>query len=86
MRGVQSTGGISVHVVTSAAQLPEALEALRDSMQDRLIAIDLEWRPDFGKGRSRVALIQLSSSTCAVLVRTCRMHFTLPTSLYDFLG
>jgi ribonuclease D len=60
-------------------------QALRDSMQDHVIAIDLEWQPDFGAGRSRVALMQLATSTCAVLVRTCRMKYQLPPKLMEFL-
>lgn len=54
-------------------------------MQDRLVAVDLEWQPDFGTGRSRVALMQLATSTCALLVRTCRMRYKLPAQLLDFL-
>ncbi len=55
-------------------------------MQDRAVAIDLEWQPDFCAGRSsRVALMQLATSACTVLVRTCRMKFQLPPLLLDFL-
>ncbi|BDA46837.1 probable exonuclease 3'-5' domain-containing protein 2 [Coccomyxa sp. Obi] len=78
-------GGISVHIVENALELPAALQALRDSMQDALVAIDLEWRPDFGAGQSRVALMQLATSSCAVLIRTCRLKHQLPPSLLDFL-
>lgn len=33
-----------------------------------------EWKPDYGRGRSSpVALIQLASSTLAVLIRVCSL-------------
>ena len=52
-----------------------ALSALRGSMEDEVIAIDLEWTPDVMSGNySPVALMQLASSTCVVLVRLCCMH------------
>ncbi|KAK9807866.1 hypothetical protein WJX72_011603 [[Myrmecia] bisecta] len=55
-------------------------------MQDPVLAIDLEWRPDFGPHRtSRVALIQLASATCCVLIRTCRLSFHIPPVLQKFL-
>ena len=115
-------GGISVHMVENAQDLPSALQALRDSMQvkiffiytvdqmlwgslsilgdqyalkrgfkprkcmqDALVAIDLEWRPDFGACQSRVALMQLATSSCAVLIRTCRLKHQLPPVLIQFL-
>ena len=55
-------------------------------MTDPAIALDLEWRPDFGRGSSRVALVQLASGSRAVLVRVCRMGGgRLPAALRDFL-
>lgn len=81
-------GGVTVHIVEAVAQLPAALAALRASMRDALVAIDLEWRPDFGGGRgqSRVALLQLASSSVAVLVRHCKLpRGQLPPALSDFL-
>ncbi len=65
--------------------LNPALTALRASMTDPAIALDLEWRPDFGRGSSRVALVQLASGSRAVLVRVCRMGDQLPAALRDFL-
>ncbi len=54
-------------------------------MADRVVGIDLEWRPDVGRSQKhKVALMQLASSTCAVLIRTCRMD-TLPSCLTTFL-
>ena len=79
-------GGIAVHIVEAAEQLPGVLAALRGSMRDALIAIDLEWCPDFGAGRSRVALLQLASSSVVVLIRTCRLpRGPLPGPLLEFL-
>ena len=39
--------GVEVHVVSAAGQLPAALQALKDSARDGIVAIDLEWRPSF---------------------------------------
>ena len=55
-------------------------------MQDSIVAIDLEWRPDYGPGQSRVALLQLASSSTAVLIRTCKLpKGPLPEALLEFL-
>lgn len=61
-------GQATVYVVTAADQSIEpALAALRASMQDPFVAIDLEWKP--GKNSS-VALLQLATGAVAVLLRT----------------
>jgi hypothetical protein len=52
-----------VLVVEQQVHLPAALEALRRSMLDSVVAIDLEWRPQFSKGFTPVAMVQLASST-----------------------
>lgn len=73
-------------MVESEAALIPALAALRASMSDPAIAIDLEWRPDRWTGSSsRVSLVQLASSNCAVLVRPSRMGWKLPPALRAFL-
>jgi hypothetical protein len=56
-------------------------------VQDEVIAIDLEWRPVFTKSASsRVAMVQLASSTIAVLIRTCRLRTDkIAPALQDFL-
>lgn len=81
-------GGLRVHVVAAEGQLPAALAALRRSMQDSCVAIDLEWKPEgwAGGGPTRVALMQLASATVAVLVRVCRLGFRMPPSLRAFLS
>ena len=76
---------LQVDVVSTEAALTPALTALRASMTDPAIALDLEWRPDFGRGSSRVALVQLASGSRAVLVRVCRMGGQLPVALREFL-
>lgn len=80
-------GGVSVHVVSSVSQLGGALGALRASMQDSCIAVDLEWRPEgwAGNGPSRVALMQLASASTAVLVRISQLGFRMPPPLREFL-
>ncbi|PRW20999.1 subtilisin-like serine protease [Chlorella sorokiniana] len=85
----QLPGGISVYVVTCASQLVGALGALRASMQDSCIAIDLEWKPEGWAGAersTRVALMQLASATTAVLVRVCHLKYRMPQQLRDFLS
>ena len=79
----------SRRLVNRPEQLPAALLALRRSMQDSCIAIDLEWRPDgymgrAGTGSNKVALMQLASASLCVLVRCCRMP-KLPPALLQFL-
>ena len=80
----QLPGGISIYIVDRRAQISEALDILTDSMQDSLISIDLEWRPDYVRDTSKVALIQLSSATCCLLLRTCKMNNFLPDDLLAF--
>ncbi|WIA18587.1 hypothetical protein OEZ85_010028 [Tetradesmus obliquus] len=89
---IDAPGGLQVLLVEDAAHLSSALQTLRASMQDPVIAIDLEWRPEFAKGRSNpVAMVQLASSRVAVLIRTCRIVGTqglakeLPAALRAFL-
>jgi hypothetical protein len=53
---------MQVLVVEQAAHLPAALAQLRCSMQDPVVAIDLEWRPEFGRGFTPVAMVQLATS------------------------
>lgn len=81
----QLPDGIDVYVVERAGQLPEALQLLTDSMDDSVISIDLEWKPDFVRDTSKVALMQLSSATCCLLIRTCKLARKLPQELLDFL-
>jgi len=50
--------------VENHAHIPAALAQLRCSMQDPVVAIDLEWRPEFGRGFTPVAMVQLASSRC----------------------
>jgi hypothetical protein len=77
---------MQVLVVENPVFLPVALQKLRSSMSDPVVAIDLEWRPTFTGGRfSPVALVQLASSRVAVLVRVCRMGHALPLVLKEFL-
>ena len=55
-------------------------------LQDNVLAVDLEWRPDFRKGScSQVALVQLSSSRHALLIRSCRLSATAKGMLATFL-
>lgn len=54
-----NTTGIQVYVVESPRHIADALLRLRNSMLDRVVAIDLEWRPETQPGRpSPVAMMQ----------------------------
>ena len=57
-----------VHVVETEDELSSALYDLNESMRDDLIALDLEWD---GRSDGPIALMQLASSACVVLVRIC---------------
>ena len=77
--------GIDIYLVEKADQVPEALRLLKDSMEDSIVSIDLEWKPDFVRDTSKVALLQLSSATCCLLIRTCKLQHELPAALLQFL-
>ena len=54
--------------------------------QDEVLAVDLEWRPDFHKGAcSQVALVQLASARHAVLIRSCYLGSVAKKELKAFL-
>lgn len=63
---------LQVLIVENQQQLPHALQQLQASMQDPYVAIDLEWRPEFGRRFTPVALMQLATSRTALLIRTCK--------------
>jgi ribonuclease D len=51
-------------------------------MQDGVVAIDLEWRPDYRPGsNNRVALMQLASGSTCVLIRCCLLGYSFPAAL-----
>lgn len=76
---------IDIFLVETQADLVPALAALRKSMTDSVVAIDLEWRPDFQcNSNNRVALIQLATTTTCVLVRCSRLRWSLPAALRHF--
>ncbi len=84
--------GLLSYVVESPAAAAEAIRALRHSMKDRVVAIDLEWRPDKkqdpGKPASfsKVAMLQLATSTVSVLFRfKPTSKYEMPAALREFL-
>lgn len=77
--------GIDIYVVEKSNQIDEALRLLKDSMEDSIVSIDLEWKPDFVKDTSKVALIQLSSASCCLLIRSCKMKQEFSAALLGFL-
>ena len=84
--------GINVYLVESPVHIKQAIDYLKDSMTDRVISIDLEWRPDGAWGKdgqllppNPVAMIQLSSATVCLLIRVSSMGFRLPPEVTKFL-
>lgn len=78
------TDDITVFIIDRASQVPEALQQLKDSMDDCVVSIDLEWKPDYVRDTSKVALMQLSSSTCCLLIRLCKIGQQIPDALLKF--
>lgn len=79
--------GLSAYVVDNAEHAEDAIKKLRASMQDRVLAIDLEWRPEYTAGqRSPVAVMQLASATACVILHTSAMGFRLPKAVSDLLA
>lgn len=78
------TEDITVFIIDRASQVPEALQQLKDSMDDCVVSIDLEWKPDYVRDTSKVALMQLSSSTCCLLIRLCKIGQQIPDALLKF--
>lgn len=76
---------VTVVVVENVSSLPRALAQLKESMHDDLVAVDLEWRPAVKVGApTRVALLQLASSSMCVLIRLCMMGAAFPACLATF--
>lgn len=79
-----SNGILKVMIVES--DICEGLQWLVDSMTDRVVAIDLEWRPDSKHTNNAVACIQLATQTRCLLIRCCRWksNNSLPKALLEF--
>ncbi|GAX82096.1 hypothetical protein CEUSTIGMA_g9524.t1 [Chlamydomonas eustigma] len=78
---------LQVYLVQNPAHVGAALKLLKASMQDRALAIDLEWKPDFG-GKSNgnpVAVMQLASATVCVLLHASAMSYQLPSEVKELL-
>ena len=75
-----------VILVEKVEDVGPALQTLRRKMVDRVVAIDLEWRPDNKWTNNKVALIQLASDTCCLLLRCCNWGRSLPQPLIQFFG
>lgn len=85
-QGLESCG-IEIIMAKTQVSMDAALEKLQKSMQDGIIGVDLEWRPDDGKNKdSKVALIQLASATVCVLIRCKFFNGKLPSSLTSFFA
>ena len=79
---------LQVYVVETEGAVGPAVNALLSSMSDNLIAVDLEWIPDSSPAVSNpIAMLQLASSSCVLLVRVCRMQRRreMPAALSEVL-
>lgn len=76
---------VDIILVERLEELHSAMTKLKESMLDNVIAIDLEWRPDNKYTNNSVALIQLASGSCCVLLRFCKLGDRLPAALLKFL-
>lgn len=84
--GLESCG-IEIILANSHVTMDSALDKLQKSMQDGIIGVDLEWRPDDGHRKdSKVALIQLASATVCVLIRCKFFNDKLPPALARFFA
>lgn len=55
-------------------------------LQDPVVSIDLEWKPEWRrKDSSKVAMIQLATSTVALLIRMSHLGFKMQQDLEQFL-
>lgn len=52
-------------------------------MQDPIIGVDTEWKPDTGRESNDVALIQFATPMVVVLLRTCQLG-GVPEEVIDF--
>ena len=78
--------GVTVVLVDRPAQAAAAVALLRASMQDHLLGLDLEWQADTSPtSRNPVSLVQIASTTCCLLVRTCSLKFKLPPEILNLL-
>jgi hypothetical protein len=75
---------VQVHVVEKAQDVEPGLAALHASMRDPLIGIDMEWKPDSKWGTNKVAMLQLASSSVALLIRTCHLDNEIPKPIIHF--
>ncbi|KAJ9520089.1 hypothetical protein QJQ45_030012, partial [Haematococcus lacustris] len=79
--------GLVVYNVEEERHAAAAVKELRASMTDRLLSIDLEWRPERVSGQvSKVALMQLSSATVCLLLRVNLMNYSLPAAVKELLA
>ena len=83
---------VDIYLVEKAEDIEPSLCALRASMKDEAIGIDMEWKPDWVARTpdrptgNKVAMIQLASSSVVVLIRTCKLGGSLPTPVIKFCG
>ncbi|CAN1822959.1 3'-5' exonuclease [Linum perenne] len=55
-----------------------------ESGENRVVGLDCEWKPFYGRGRNRTALLQLCVGTKCLIIQLCYLR-PIPQSLFDFL-
>lgn len=77
-------GWCEVRVLEDASRAEEATGWLAESMEDPVLGLDLEWKPERSPGQNhKVALLQLATERRALLLRT---HLTgLPPAVAELL-
>ena len=69
---------LQLHLIAAVhASLPQCC------LQDPIVGVDCEWKPDQKAYENSIAMIQLASSSCAVLIRTCKFG-GIPEEVFEF--
>eukprot|EP01023_Acetabularia_acetabulum_P020074 TRINITY_DN2033_c0_g1_i1.p1 TRINITY_DN2033_c0_g1~~TRINITY_DN2033_c0_g1_i1.p1 ORF type:complete len:271 (-),score=7.86 TRINITY_DN2033_c0_g1_i1:459-1271(-) len=85
---MQLPQGLTVLLVEDPRYVNLAVNILKNSVVDNVIAVDLEWRAD-GLFKDvkyhKISLIQIATFRVCALFRICKLGNALPTSVYQLL-
>eukprot|EP01026_Neomeris_dumetosa_P042490 TRINITY_DN3544_c0_g1_i2.p1 TRINITY_DN3544_c0_g1~~TRINITY_DN3544_c0_g1_i2.p1 ORF type:complete len:370 (+),score=3.02 TRINITY_DN3544_c0_g1_i2:130-1239(+) len=80
------TQGVKIYLVEKRREIEVAIDALKASMTDNVLAIDFEWKPDRRiYDNHKISLIQIASAKVCVLLRICKMGNELPQQVEDLV-